>query len=46
MKNILLIILISFLISCAQKSKEVVSKIESKELDDQMIDRRIPLIGL
>ena len=38
MKNILLIIFFTFLISCAQKSKEVVSKIESKELDEQMID--------
>ena len=38
MKNILLIIFFAFLISCAQKSKEVVSKIESKGLDEQMID--------
>ena len=38
MKNILLIIFFTFLISCAQKSKEVVSKIESKGLDEQMID--------
>ena len=36
MKNILLIIFFAFLISCAQKSKEVVSKIESKGLDEQM----------
>ena len=38
MKNIFLLILFIFLISCAQKSKEVVTKIESKELDEQMID--------
>ena len=38
MKNILLIIFFTFLISCAQKSKEVVSKIESKGLEEQMID--------
>ena len=38
MKNILLIIFFAFLISCAQKSKEVVCKIESKGLDEQMID--------
>ena len=41
MKNILLIIFFAFLISCAQKSKEVVSKIESKGLDEQMIDAYI-----
>ena len=38
MKNILLIIFLTFLISCAEKTKEVVSKIQSKDLDDQMID--------
>ena len=38
MKNIFLIIFFTFLISCAQKSEEVVTKIESKELDEQMID--------
>ena len=38
MKNIFLIIFFTFLISCAQKSEEVVTRIESKELDEQMID--------
>ncbi len=38
MKNIFLIIFLTFLISCAQKSEEVVTRIESKELDEQMID--------
>ena len=38
MKNILLIIFFTFLISCAEKGKEVVSEIQSKDLDDQMID--------
>ena len=38
MKNIFLLIFFIFLISCAQKSEEVVTKIESKELDEQMID--------
>ena len=38
MNNILLIIFFIFLISCAKNSKEVVSKIESKGLDEQMID--------
>ena len=33
MKNIFLLILFIFLISCAQKSKEVVTKIESKEFN-------------
>ena len=38
MKNILLTIFFTFLISCAEKTKEVVSEIQSKDLDDQMID--------
>ena len=38
MKNILFIIFFTFLISCAEKTKEVVSEIQSKDLDDQMID--------
>ena len=38
MKNIFLIIFFTFLISCVQKSEEVVTRIESKELDEQMID--------
>ena len=38
MKNIFLIIFLTFLISCAQKSEEVVTRIESKELEEQMID--------
>ena len=38
MKNILFIIFFTFLISCAEKTKEVVSEIQSKNLDDQMID--------
>ena len=38
MKNIFLLIFFTFLISCAQKSEEVVTRIESKELDEQMID--------
>ncbi len=38
MKNIFLIIFFTFFVSCAQKSKEVVSEIKSKDLDEQMID--------
>ncbi len=38
MKNIFLIIFFVFFTSCVQKSEKVVSKIESKELDEQMID--------
>ena len=38
MKNILLTIFFTFLISCAEKTKEVVSEIQSIDLDDQMID--------
>ena len=38
MKNILLIIFLTLLISCAEKTKEVVSEIQSKDLDDQMIN--------
>ena len=38
MKKLFLLIFFVFLISCAQKSEQVVTKIESKDLDEQMID--------
>jgi len=38
MKNFFLIIFFILFVSCSQKSKEIVTKIESKDLDEQMID--------
>jgi len=38
MKNLILLIFFVFFISCAQKSKEIVTKIESNDLDEQMIN--------
>ena len=38
MKNLILLIFFVFFISCAQKSEEIVTKIESKDLDEQMIN--------
>ena len=36
MKKLFLLIFFVFLISCAQKSEQVVTKIESKDLDEQI----------
>jgi len=38
MKNLILLIFFVFFISCAQKSDEIVTKIESMDLDEQMIN--------
>ncbi len=38
MKNFFLIIFFILFVSCSQKSKEIVTKIESEDLDEQMID--------
>ena len=38
MKNFFLLIFFVLLVSCSQKSEEIVTKIESKDLDEQMID--------
>ena len=38
MKNFFLLIFFILLVSCSQKSEEIVTKIESKDLDEQMID--------
>jgi len=38
MKNLILLIFFVFFISCAQKSEEIVTKIESNDLDEQMIN--------
>lgn len=38
MKNFFLLIFFVLLVSCSQKSEEIVTKIESEDLDEQMID--------
>ena len=38
MKKFFLLIFFVLLVSCSQKSEEIVTKIESKDLDEQMID--------